>query len=144
MGRAPPIANGQCWHDLFRNPVVAGFPIARKPEPGSGVEIPLNIITALAGSQQIDEFDGKNFIKSYSRMLIPARKEENIIYWHMYESEGDDQRISFLHPTTSHAAYIENSEMEKCRHILGWSPEAEFYAGMITFGISDGSLLLTG
>lgn len=119
--------------------VVAGFPITRKPKLESGVEIPLNIMAALAGSQQIDEFGGKNFIKSYSKMLIPARKEGDVIYWHMYESEGEDQRISFLHPTTSHAAYIENSEMEKCRHVLGWSPEAEFYAGMVAFGIAAGA-----
>jgi hypothetical protein len=142
LRRLYPIANGQCWHDLFKNPVVvAGFPIARKPELESGVEIPLNIMAALAGSQKIDEFGGRNFIKSYSKMLIPAKKEGDTIYWHMYESEGEDQRISFLHPTTSHAAYIENSEMEKCRHILGWSPKAEFYAGMVAFGINDISFL---
>ena len=140
MGRASPIAIGECWHDLFKNPgVVAGFPIACKPELECGVEIPLNIMAALAGSQQVDEFNGKNFIKSYSKMLIPARKEGDIIYWHMYKSEGEDQRISFLHPTISHAAYIENSEMEKCRHVLGWSPKAEFYAGMVAFGIATGA-----
>lgn len=123
-------SNGRCWHDLFKNPViVTGYPIAPKARPESGIEIPLKVMAAMVGSEQIDEFDGKNFIKGFSRMLVPVEKDGDAIYWHLYRSEDQD-RIPFWHPTTSHAAYIDSVQMERCRHILGWTLEAEFYAGM--------------
>lgn len=123
-------SNGRCWHHLFNNPVIIrGYPITPKVRSGSGIEIPLNIMAALVGSRKVDEFEGRNFIKGFSKMLVPAQKDGDIVYWHLYHSESG-KRIPFWHPTTSHAAYINNLQLEGCRHILGWTLEAEFCAGM--------------
>jgi hypothetical protein len=122
--------NGRCWHHLFKNPVIVkGYPITPKARTDSGIEIPLNIMAAMIGSEKIDEYDGKCFIKGFSKMLVPVEKDDHSIYWHLYRTESH-KRIPYWHPTTSHAAFIDNAQMERCRHILGWTLDAEFLAGM--------------
>lgn len=129
VGSPDRTVSGQCWHDLFDNPVIVkGYPIARKSKPGTGIEIPLNIMAALVGSRRIDTFGGTNIIKGYSKLLVPICQDDNILYWHL-ESKSDGTRIPFGHKTASHTGYIDNVKMESCRHILGWSLSAEFYAG---------------
>jgi hypothetical protein len=135
--REPSTPNGRCWHQLFRNPIIVKeYPISPKARPGSGIEIPLNIMATLVGSGQIDEFDGKSFIKGFSKMLVPVEKDGNVIYWHLYRSENQD-RIPFWNPTTSHAAYIDSLQMGSCRHIVGWTLDAEFHAGISPSAIAE-------
>jgi hypothetical protein len=57
---------GQCWHNMFRNPVmVSGYPILTKHERRLGLEMPLNMIAELGGSERANEFDRKVFIKGF-------------------------------------------------------------------------------
>jgi nucleoside phosphorylase len=122
-------ANGPCWHQLFFMPaVVKGFPITRKSQPHGGIEIPLRIMAALLGTAQTDEFNNKMFLKGFSKMAVPVKKDGETVYWHMY-SNADGERISFLHATAAHASDIDVTDMERCRHVLGWTSNAEFHAG---------------
>ena len=67
-------SNGQCWHNMFRNPVVVkGYPIPRRSEPNTGLEIPLNMMAGLARTQRVNTFNGKLFIKGFSTMLVPTK-----------------------------------------------------------------------
>lgn len=136
------IVNGQCWHRLFLSPVIVkGFPIARKSQLGAGIEIPLRIMAALLGTGQTDEFNGKVFLKGFSKMAVPVKKDGETVYWHMY-CRGEEDRISFLHATEAHASDISVTDMEECRHVLGWTSNADFYAGKIVDHFASRVLLL--
>ncbi|CAH0036425.1 unnamed protein product [Clonostachys rhizophaga] len=122
-------ANGHCWHKLFTSPiVVGGYPIPSRPEACKGVEIPLNIMALLAGTNQINIFNGKTVIKGFSTLIYPTKKTADTIYWHLTGTNNED-RISYLSETPGHVGFIEKRELESRRCVLGWCSDAEFYAG---------------
>lgn len=121
--------NGRCWHQLFLKPVIVeGFPIERQSQLHGGIEIPLRLMAALLGTGQTDEFNGKTFLKGFSKMAVPVEKDGETVYWHMYSS-ADGERISYLHATVAHASDVSVADMEECRHVLGWTSNADFHAG---------------
>ncbi|KAL7968449.1 hypothetical protein HDV63DRAFT_87679 [Trichoderma sp. SZMC 28014] len=122
--------NGQCWHSLFRNPVIVqGYPIPRRIERSTGLEISLNIMAGLAQSQHISQFKGKLYIKGFSIMILPVRQDGEVLYWHLiYNKNG--HRISYLDDNIRQEKQdIKETGLEHSRHILGWCSEIEFYAG---------------
>ncbi|KAL9085266.1 MAG: hypothetical protein Q9165_007700 [Trypethelium subeluteriae] len=63
--------NGQCWHHMFRNTVVAqGFPIPGQCGEVLGLEIPLDAMAKLLHTKHIEVFYGKLFLKGFSSMLV--------------------------------------------------------------------------
>lgn len=120
---------GQCWHDMFRNPVmVSGYPILSRHERGLGLEMPLDIIAGLAGLERANEFDGKVFIKGFSTMLIAARITRDLVVWHyFYNSEGE--RISCLDHTLQGVDEISLLQLGTARHVVGWCEEIKYFAG---------------
>ncbi|KAF3258160.1 hypothetical protein TWF217_005852 [Orbilia oligospora] len=121
--------NGQCWHNMFRDPVVVkGYPIPWRLNLKTRLEIPLKMMAGLARSHYIQAFDGHIFIKGFSTLLIPTKRDDNITTWHLlYNRHGN--RISYLENTISHADGLNISELRTSRHILGWCSEAGYYAG---------------
>ena len=108
--------------------VVKGYPILSRAEAGTGMEVPLNIMAGLARTDQLDQFGGATFIKGFSSLLIPVKKNKDSIVWHLiYNSDGS--RISYLHKILSHIGLVTTLDLGNFRHILGWCAEAEFYAG---------------
>jgi hypothetical protein len=95
-------SNGQCWHHLFKNPVVVrGYPIPRRSEPSTGLEIPLNMMAGLARTQRINIFNRKLFIKGFSTLLTPTNRIGDMLIWHLlYNQSGN--RISYIDSTTPH------------------------------------------
>ncbi|KAL6798478.1 hypothetical protein J3E68DRAFT_449393 [Trichoderma sp. SZMC 28012] len=122
------LSSGQCWHNMFRNPVlVKGFPVLRRPKLDTGLEMPLNMIAALANTQRIDEFNGKIFIKGFSTMLIPTDYTEGVVIWHLqYRSDG--AHISYFDACVPHTS-IDISDLEQSRNIVGWCSRADIFAG---------------
>ncbi|KAN0078700.1 hypothetical protein V8E54_005213 [Elaphomyces granulatus] len=90
---APP---GQCWHNMFRNPImVSGYPILTKHEHGLGLEMPLNMVAGLAGSERANQFDGKVFIKGFSTILLQLGTARHVVGWcsdSMYYAGAADAR----------------------------------------------------
>ncbi|KLU82357.1 hypothetical protein MAPG_01429 [Magnaporthiopsis poae ATCC 64411] len=122
-------SHGQCWHGLFRKlAVVKGFPIPRRPEPGLGLEVPLNMMAALVGSSRLDLFDAKVFVKGFSAMLVPTLRHGNIVVWHLV-AQGDDTRVSYLDWEGEHEQQLTMAEIETARHIVGWCSEVTFNVG---------------
>ena len=134
-GIYPEPSNGQCWHNLFRNPVVVqGFPIPLRSEIETGLEIPLHIMAGLAQSQRVNTFDGKVLIKGFSTMLVLIKKSADLIIWHLlYNKDGN--RISYLDNTVTHGETASVSDVEKARHVLGWCSEVKYYAGKNNFQV---------
>lgn len=123
------IPNGQCWHDLFRNPVIVkGYPIPRPPLSNMGLEISLDTMAHLAGTRHIHLFNNKIFIKAFSTMLVPTRHSDNIFVWHLLSKKNGD-RISYLDSDGSHVEETKLNDLETSRHILGWSSSVRYLTG---------------
>ena len=126
-----PGLSGQCWHAMFRKPVVVhGFPIPRRPEPKTGLEIPLNMMAALSGTQLVDTFASKSFIKGFSSMLVPTKKADGVVFWHFLQKSTPIRRMSYLDCSLEHAA-VTIPELEASRHLVGWCQECSFTAGKL-------------
>lgn len=130
-----PAANGQCWHDIFRNPVVVrGYPIPQRLQWKSGLEISLNIMAGLARTQCVNRFKDKVYAKGFSTMLVPTKKDTEVVFWHLIYNR-DGERISYLDDDQDQEQYICQLDLENYRHVLGWCSEAKLYAGKLVFQI---------
>jgi hypothetical protein len=120
-------SNGQCWHQLFRSPVIVkGYPIPRRPISNIGLEISLD--TRLAGTGHISTFNNKLFIKGFSTMLIPTRYSDSILIWHLICKKNGD-RVSYLDEESINAADVSLSDLFSSRHFLGWSSQVRYLVG---------------
>lgn len=128
--QSPRNSNGQCWNDIFRNPVIVkGYPIPQRVEWNTGLEVSLNIMAGLARTQRVDRFKEKVYIKGFSTLLVPTKRSEDILCWHLIYNR-DGSRISYLDDYLHQEQYIGRLDLENLRHVLGWCSEARFYAGM--------------
>jgi len=126
------VPNGQCWHNMFRNPVVVrGYPIPRRTTLDTGLEILLNIMAGLARTQRANTFNGNVFIKGFSTMLVPTNLGGNMLIWHLLYNK-DGSRISYLDNAVAKSANVSISYLENARHVVGWCSEVKNYAGMDT------------
>ncbi|EMT68829.1 hypothetical protein FOC4_g10004917 [Fusarium odoratissimum] len=132
------IANGHCWHGIFKNPIIVkGFPILSKLQKDTGLEIPLSLMAGLARAQRVDRFNDKVYIKGFSTMLVPTKQIKDAVYWHLIYQE-DGCRISYLADNLQRDVDLGSLDFASCRHILGWCSEAKFYAGSsFELGIKD-------
>jgi hypothetical protein len=122
-------ADSQCWHGLFLNPIVVdGYPMPRRCEENTGLEIPLNMMIRLAGARRVTIFNNRLVIKGYSTLLVPMKCHSNTIMWHLiFDKQGN--RISYLSDIVSQGAEVSYSVLERCRHILGWCSRGISFAG---------------
>lgn len=108
--------------------VVEGYPIPRRSETDTGLEIPLNMMAGLARTQRANTFNEKLFIKGFSTMLVPTKHSGDLLIWHLlYNKDGN--RISYLDNTIPHAENVSVFDLGKARHIRGWCSEIRNYAG---------------
>ena len=120
---------GHCWHNMFRNPVmVCGYPIPAKNSDELGLEIPINMMAMLAGSDRAIDFDRKIFIKGFTTMLIATKVTKDLLLWHyLYKSNGE--RIS----NADHNLHsIEDSSLTQLntpRYVVGWCSDCRYFAG---------------
>jgi hypothetical protein len=122
-------SNGQCWHNLLNKPVVVqGYPIPRRSEEDTGLEIPLNIMAGLANARHVSVFNGGLVIKGFSTMLVPTKRCENLLVWHLLYNESGD-RISYLDNASPPANAVSLNDLANSRHILGWCSDSMYYAG---------------
>lgn len=122
-------ASGFCWQDMFRNPViVGGFPILKKPGHGLGLEMPLRLMAALAGSQRLSEFSGRTYIKGYSAMVVATAVLTNTVVWHYcYNKQGG--RIAYGDHDLQSCPQVSMQQLTTSRHIVGWCSTCKVYAG---------------
>lgn len=122
-------SNGQCWHNLFRNPlVVEGYRVPRRSSAEQGLQIPLGMMAALCETSHVNPFAGGVFIKGFSTILVPTRYHDDLIMWHLlFNSSGD--RISYNEAVSLCATNVSTFDLHSARHILGWCSEMKLYAG---------------
>ncbi|KAI1395613.1 hypothetical protein F4819DRAFT_477925 [Hypoxylon fuscum] len=116
---------GDCWTNMFNNPVlVKGYPIPRRLDRDSGLEIPLSLMTNLVNAKKISMFSGHILIKGYSTILVPTKQHENFVFWHMIFNE-DGSHISYADSRVKalleeYPRNLSIGDLETARHILGW------------------------
>lgn len=95
------IIPGNCWHSMFKNPVlVTGLPIRAKSAQNAGVEMSLDIMACLAGSHRAIELYDKLVLKSFSTMLTAVKHIEDLLIWH-YSYHTDESKTYFLEAAVS-------------------------------------------
>ncbi|KAM7203302.1 hypothetical protein V8F33_002293 [Rhypophila sp. PSN 637] len=120
--------HGNCWHDMFRNPVVVrGYPISRRTNPAPGLEASLGALEKLVRTDCVAEFDGRIFVKGFSSMLALTERMGDFLLWHLfYNPEG---RVSYLDFPDEPDQSLQEPDLENYRHIVGWCPKVKLYAG---------------
>lgn len=117
------IKQGHCWHQLFGHAVVAhGFPILKRPQPGLGLETPLDVAAGLLGTKYYNIFNKIYFVKGHSAMLYPSNELDEIITWHHKCTEGNSY-ISYV-DLNAYPITITKQAISRKRHIIGWSQNA--------------------
>lgn len=124
----------QCWRHLFRNPViVAGFPILRRAQQKSGLELSITTLAALAGGNRINRFKEHVFIKGFCTMMVAMKRIGNMTLWHVLTNEDGsdihyhDPRVQEISPQTDLTA--ETTAAPAMRHVVGWWSHVKSYAG---------------
>jgi hypothetical protein len=126
---------GLCWKQLFCMPVlVRGYPILRRSVPKSGLEISLGLAASIMGSNQVVQLDDRLLIKGFNMLMIATLVAADIMVWHLFVSEMDGQRISYMDSRldgidtkTSDAVSLHNVAGK--RHIVGWCTRATDWCG---------------
>ncbi|KAK4448373.1 hypothetical protein QBC34DRAFT_327770 [Podospora aff. communis PSN243] len=121
---------GNCWHGMFRNPVVVrGFPIPRRPRARTDLEIPLDMAAHLADARRLHDFMGRFYLKGFSAMLAVVEVVGDVVLWHLHYSPAG-RRISYLEADGNPQVGTVNANILKAsRHVIGWCSHASYLAG---------------
>ncbi|KLJ10556.1 hypothetical protein EMPG_14063 [Blastomyces silverae] len=126
---------GFCWGPLFANSVlVSGYPILRRSEPKTGLEMSLGTMACLIRSQQVVQWGEKIIMKGFSSLLVATLATTGIVVWHLFVSRNPSERISYIDPRLD-TIDIRTPEklslriLERRRHIIGWCAEAIDFCG---------------
>lgn len=124
---APEDPGGHCWNDMFRHCMVAkGYPIPSRKSDRPGLEIPFDMMAALAGAERVVPFGEHLIVKGYSTALFPTSFEGDCMFWHFIH-KNDGSRISFadkdicLAPQADPLTHLGRTHIQTARHIVGWT-----------------------
>lgn len=126
---------GFCWGPLFCNPIlVSGYPIPRRPERNTGLEMSINTMSYLIRSQQVVQWGERILMKGYASLLVATLATSSIIVWHLLVSSKSGERISYVDPRldTLDVRTPKNLSLrmlEGARHIVGWCTSATDFCG---------------
>jgi hypothetical protein len=127
-------ADGSCWRQLFKNPVIAkGFPILARSNDEKGLEIPLNMMAGLGGAEQVTIFNGQLLIKGFSTMFVPTKRIQNSIIWHFLFNRNNS-RIHYLAAkelvSSQDPVDVDYQCLSTARIFLGWASSVQLRTGM--------------
>ena len=123
-----------CWQSLFfRMSIARGFPIPDR-QGEIGLEIPINIMAAIAGAHYAFEYKNGIIMKGFSCVLTPQKKNLDVVQWHLNASP--DSRTSFSYQDVNKhcqerakLAEISLEDVQTKRAILGWCTDVTSLLG---------------
>jgi hypothetical protein len=124
-----------CWCKFLPGSVIAaGFPIRPRLSHEVGLEISLDIMSALGGILNATQFGGGYILKGRSTMFVPIERLGNSVQWHFLKK--DQGRISYKDIRTLCSARLMLAEFgEKALHstraFLGWCSATINHLGML-------------
>jgi hypothetical protein len=127
--------NGVCWTSLFGNAVlVGGYPILRRPQPKTGLELSLSTMAYLVRSFQVVQYEERIVMKGFSSLLVATLMTAGVVLWHFYGSRNSSERISYYDDqinTLDLTRVKKNSlrDLEKSRHYIGWCADVDDLCG---------------
>ncbi|CAO2657309.1 Nn.00g034350.m01.CDS01 [Neocucurbitaria sp. VM-36] len=133
---------GFCWAPLFRHAVlVSGYPILRRPEPGTGLELSLSTLAFLIQSDQVVQCGHVFILKGFSSLVSATFAMDGIMLWHYFASETPGKRISYFDGRLTGIDMRESiipplQMLESSRHIVGWCAKATDFCGHVTANCS--------
>lgn len=95
--QAQPVPSGEdsCWLSLFSEASIAhGFLVPPRQDE-RGLEIPLQLMMAIAGVRHAVEYQGGVLLKGFSHMLVPTDRHDDRVQWHLISSADDDTRLTY-------------------------------------------------
>lgn len=113
--------------------IVAGYPILRRLDTNTGLQISLPVAAALLNAKRVVQFAGITFIKGFSAMLAATKIIGDTVFWHLiYDPEGS--YLSFEDPRAPRGDA--NTDMPSLdilsqkHHVVGWCENVLNYAGV--------------
>lgn len=86
-------------------------------------------MAALLDEERVNTFRNRLYIKGFNAMLVPTKRFDDIILWHLLLNE-DGSHISYLDSNSVETdGTIRLADLETHRHIVGWCSNATYYAG---------------
>lgn len=123
-----------CWFPLFCGASIAwGFPIAERQNE-TGLEMPIQMMAAIAGVRHAMEFEGGVVLKGFSSMFVPIRREEDRVQWHLISSSDCETRLPYREalrhcPNRALVNEVSLEDLNRTRAIIGWCGEMIFMLG---------------
>jgi hypothetical protein len=127
--------NGACWTSLFGNAVlVRGYPILRRLQPKTGLELSLRIMAYLVRSFQVVQYEDRIVMKGFSSLLVATLATTGVVLWHLYGSKSPSERISYYDDRldTLNLTFIKEKslrDLERGPHYVGWCPDVDDLCG---------------
>lgn len=132
---------GFCWGPLFCDPVlVRGYPILRRTQQNTGLEMSLANMTAIVGSQQVVRWGERMIIKGFNMLMIATLAAADMIVWHLLVSEQPEERISYIDSRldtldSEVPKDVSLRTLEERRHVIGWCSKVTELCGMRVFTV---------
>jgi hypothetical protein len=130
-----------CWHSLMADSVIAtGFPIAERSDEDKGLQIPIEVMAAIAGVSMAFDIGSGFILKGDTIAFIPVEKRGDHVQWHLLDGDGEPLGHNFLgssdlRPLPQNA--FNDKEVNSSIAFLGWAPNVRNYAGTYTFCQTD-------
>jgi hypothetical protein len=127
--------NGFCWSPLLRNHVIVnGYPILRRSNSNTGLELSLGSMAYLFRSQQIVQWGERIIMKGFNALAIATSLAAGAVIWHLIHNANADERISYIDSRVdavlSHVSHdFSLRDVEGKRHFIGWCSEATDFCG---------------
>jgi len=122
-----------CWHSLMADSVIAtGFPIAERSDEDKGLQIPIEVMAAIAGVSMAVDMGSGFVLKGDTIAFIPVERRGNHVQWHLLDRDGESLDYSFLEsselrPLPRNA--FNDKEVNSSIAFLGWAPNIRNHAG---------------
>ena len=129
-------SSGLCWMKMVSNPVIAqGYPvpIREHPDKQEGLEICVQLMTALSQASWATSYNGFSLLKGVVSALVPRYQVGTSVVWHFF-LEQTKSRLSFNDALPgydhAHAIDVDMDSLCECRHFIGiWTSDAQIMAG---------------
>lgn len=145
----PKQTEGACWHSMFRNPVIVeGFPTPLRDHQEHGLEIPFDLMTALAGTDFATYWNQTFLLKGATTMLVPTSiNHQETVVWHFLVNTGA-QSMPYYAFQTRCPSWISIprtsaswSDIGHMRNFVGWASQITRHSGLSIFVYSQGTFV---
>jgi hypothetical protein len=123
-----------CWHNMFSNAVLGeGYPIPARNGNDQGLEISLEILSALTRTNTLTTYQGRVVLKGFNSIFVVTKLEDASVQWHLTISEDQSQRLTYNEalnfPECPYLRVLHKLDSNHYRHFVGWCDNARVAAG---------------